>query len=151
MAVELLLLASVAVQVTVVVPIGKIPPAGALLVTIMLFGAVQLSDTAGAVKAIVMGGTSCSLIVNAVLRCRSDGTEGLRAMSTSPRLSSTGMGEGSMLMLCTSFGMILALFLVSMLAFENHPGFLLDASCLRIASRFSGSLAERTASASRAS
>ena len=53
MAVELLLLASVAVQVTVVVPIGKIPPAGALLVTVMLFGAVQLSDTAGAVKAIV--------------------------------------------------------------------------------------------------
>ena len=51
--VELLPLASVAVHVTVVVPIGNTPPAGALFVTVILFGAVQLSDTAGAVKAIV--------------------------------------------------------------------------------------------------
>ena len=99
----------------------------------------------------VMEGTLRRLTVEEVLECTSDDTKGLRAMSTSPRLGSTGLGEGSMLMLCTSFGLILALFLVSMLAFENHPGFLLDASCLRIASRFSGSLAERTASASRAS
>jgi hypothetical protein len=48
-----LLLASVAVHVTVVVPIGKIPPAGALLVNVIAFGAVQLSATAGAVKTIV--------------------------------------------------------------------------------------------------
>ena len=41
------------------------------------------------------------------------------------------------------------LFLASMLAFENRPGFLLHASCVRIASRVSGSLRERTASASR--
>jgi hypothetical protein len=46
-------LASVAVHVTVVFPIGKIPPVGALLVNVMLFGAVQLSATAGAVKTIV--------------------------------------------------------------------------------------------------
>ena len=51
--VELLPLASVAVHVTVVVPIGNTPPAGALFVIVILFGAVQLSDTAGAVKAIV--------------------------------------------------------------------------------------------------
>ena len=51
--VELFPLASVAVHVTVVFPIGKIPPVGALLVNVMLFGAVQLSATAGAVKTIV--------------------------------------------------------------------------------------------------
>ena len=91
------------------------------------------------------------LIVEDVLEYTSDDTKGSSAvLSTSPRLGSTKLGDGSMLMLCT-FVLILPLFLLSMLAFENHPGFLLDASCLRIASRFSGSLAERIASAARAS